>query len=207
MSARTKLAPDDQMTIEEFLAFTDTRPDGERWELIEGVAILNPSPVDHHQVVVANIVTYLMTHKQQAGASWLPMLGVGTRVPISPRSLPQPDVFVKETPTTGSPVTDDALVIFEVLSRSDTKADQAWRRKVYASVPNCRHYVRVSQVRGRRRLRSRQRLEEAHRLEPRGCPRLAGTGAVHTARGRLSLDAARSARRMTPKAVEAVLGR
>lgn len=38
----------------------------------------------------------------------------------------------------------DALVIFEVLSRSNTRVDQAWRRKVYASVPNCRHYVTVS---------------------------------------------------------------
>jgi Uma2 family endonuclease len=35
-------------------------------------------------------------------------------------------------------------VLFEVLSRSNTKADQAWRRKVYASVPNCQHYVTVS---------------------------------------------------------------
>lgn len=144
MTARTKFAPEQQLTIEEFLAFTDTRPDGERWELIEGVAVLTPSPVDHHQIVVANIVTNLMLHKQRTGVSWLPMLGVGTRVPISPRSLPQPDVFVKEGAATGSPVTDDALVLFEVLSRSNTKADQAWRRKVYASVPNCRHYVTVS---------------------------------------------------------------
>jgi Uma2 family endonuclease len=144
MTARTKLAPEQQITIEEFLAFTDTRPDGERWELIEGVAVLNPSTVDHHQVVVANIVTYLMTHKQRTGVSWLPMPGVGTRVPISTRSLPQPDVFVKEQALTGSPVTDEALLLFEVLSRSDTKTDQAWRRKVYASVPNCRHYVTVS---------------------------------------------------------------
>jgi Uma2 family endonuclease len=144
MTAHPKLAPEQQLTIEEFLAFTDTRPDEERWELIEGVAVLNPSPVDHHQVVVLNIATYLMLHKQRSGVGWLPMLGVGTRVPISPRSLPQPDVFVKEGPTTGLPVTDDALVLFEVLSRSNTKADQAWRRKVYASVPNCQHYVTVS---------------------------------------------------------------
>ena len=41
-------------------------------------------------------------------------------------------------------MTEDALVLFEVLSRSNTKADQAWRRKVYASVPNCQHYVTVS---------------------------------------------------------------
>jgi Uma2 family endonuclease len=144
MTARTKLAPEQQLTIEEFLAFTETRPDGERWELIEGVAVLNPSPVDHHQMVVGNIVAHLIAHKQRTGASWFPMPGIGTRVPISPRSLPQPDVFVKEGAAIGSPVTDDALVLFEVLSRSNTKADQAWRRKVYASVPNCQHYVTVS---------------------------------------------------------------
>jgi Uma2 family endonuclease len=142
--ARTKLAPEEQLTIEEFLAFTDTRPDGERWELIEGVAIMNPSPVEFHQVIVANILKYLMVHKERIGANWLPMPGVGTRVPASPRSLPQPDVFVKEGKATDRAVTDDALVIFEVLSRSNTKVDQTWRRKVYASVPNCRHYVTVS---------------------------------------------------------------
>jgi hypothetical protein len=144
MTARTKLAPQQQLTVEEFLAFTGTRPDGERWELIEGVAVMNPSPVDYHQVIVANIVTYLVVHKQQGGASWLPMPGIGTRVPISPNSLPQPDVFVKEEAPSGSAVTEDALVLFEVLSRGNTRADQAWRRKVYASVPNCRHYVTVS---------------------------------------------------------------
>jgi Uma2 family endonuclease len=144
MTARTRLAPELQMTIDEFLAFTDSRPSEERWELIEGVAVLNPSPVEHHQLVVTNIITYLMAHKQRTPVSWLPMLGVGTRVPASPRSLPRPDVFVKEGAATDSPVTDDALVLFEVLSRSNTKADQAWRRRVYASVPNCRHYVTVS---------------------------------------------------------------
>lgn len=144
MTVRPKLAPEQQLTIEEFLAFTDSRPEGERWELIEGVAVLNPSPVDHHQVIVANIVTCLMVHKRRTGVGWLPMPGVGTRVPISPNSLPQPDVFVKERATTGSPVSDDALVLFEVLSRGNTRADQAWRRKVYASVPNCQHYVTVS---------------------------------------------------------------
>jgi len=144
MTAGMKLAPEEQMTIEEFLGFTDTRPDGERWELIEGVAIMNPAPVEYHQLVVLNIGSYLMTHQERTGASWQPLLGVGTRVPVSPRSLPQPDVFVKEGKATDSAVTDDALVIFEVLSRSNTRTDQAWRRRVYASVPNCQHYVTVS---------------------------------------------------------------
>ena len=144
MTARPKLAPEQQMTIEEFLAFTDTRPEEERWELIEGVPVLNPSPIDFHQIVVTNISGYLWRFKSEKNPRWLPLIGTGTRVPASANSLPQPDIMVKEHAPTGSPVSDDALVLFEVLSKSNTKADQAWRRRVYASVPNCRHYVTVS---------------------------------------------------------------
>jgi hypothetical protein len=52
--------------------------------------------------------------------------------------------MVLERPPTDSPVSDEALVLFEVLSPSNRKADELWRRKVYASVPNCQHYVTVS---------------------------------------------------------------
>lgn len=144
MSARPQLAPEDQMTIDEFLSFTDTRPDDEKWELIEGVPVKSPSPVSFHQLIVGNINYVLMAHKIATGASWLPSIGIGTLVPVSPNSLPQPDLYVHAGPGTWSSTTDDALVIFEILSRSNTKADQAWRRRVYASVPNCQHYVTVS---------------------------------------------------------------
>ena len=144
MNTHARLAPEDQMTIEEFLAFTATRPDEERWELIEGRPVMNPSPVQIHQIVASNIVSCLMRYKREAGATWIPLLGVGTRVPISPNSLPQPDVYVQTAADFDSHVTDDALVLFEVLSKSNNKADQAWRRRVYASVPNCQHYVTIS---------------------------------------------------------------
>ncbi len=32
------------MTISEFYAFTETRPDEEKWELIEGEPVMNASP-------------------------------------------------------------------------------------------------------------------------------------------------------------------
>ncbi|MGE0701262.1 MAG: Uma2 family endonuclease [Hyphomicrobiaceae bacterium] len=145
MTAETSAAHDDDlMTIEEFLAFTEARPEGEKWELIEGVPVMSPSPTDVHQVIVGNIIGALWQASAAAGASWLVMPGTGTRVPASSRSLPEPDVFVKERPPIGSPVSDEALVIIEVLSRSNRPADRAWRRRVYASVPNCRHYVTVS---------------------------------------------------------------
>jgi Uma2 family endonuclease len=139
-----RLAEADQMTIDEFLAFMDTRPDGERWELIEGVAVMNAAPTQWHQVIAGNILSALIAFKTHNKAQWTPMLGVGTQVPVSPKSLPQPDVYVQEGVPSASSTTSDALVLFEVLSKSNTKADQAWRKRVYASVPNCQHYVTVS---------------------------------------------------------------
>ena len=139
-----KLAEADQMTIDEFLGYTRARPDGERWELIEGVAIMSPSPTDWHQIISGNIVSFLLVRKAATHAPWQPLIGIGTRVPVSPKSLPQPDAMVMEGPATGSSTTDDALLLFEVLSRSNSRADQAWRKRVYASVPNCQHYVVVA---------------------------------------------------------------
>lgn len=40
---QAKLAEADQMTVEEFFAFMESRPDEERWELIDGIAVLSPS--------------------------------------------------------------------------------------------------------------------------------------------------------------------
>ena len=164
MNAIPKLKPGEGLTIDEFLAFVASRPQGERWELIEGVAVMNPAPIEWHQVICVNVATFLMAQKRRTGATWLPLLGVGTQVPLSPKSLPQPDVFVKEGVATDNSVTADALVIFEVLSKSNSKADQAWRRKVYASGPNCQHYVTVSL----KRERKRRKLNEAPELAALG---------------------------------------
>jgi Uma2 family endonuclease len=140
----TKLAEIDQMTVEEFLAFYDARPLGEKWELIEGVAAMSPSPTNFHQRIIQNLSSALDEVKLKQNAEWVVFLGISLRVPISPHSLPQPDLYVAERAGEPTAVTNDALVIFEVLSPSNTKADQAWRRRMYSSVPNCQHYVAVA---------------------------------------------------------------
>ena len=47
------------MTVEEYFAFTDTRPDNEKWELIDGEPILNASPSRLHQKFLWNLVIVL----------------------------------------------------------------------------------------------------------------------------------------------------
>src|SRR5215467_14182964 len=46
-------------TVEEFYAFTDMRPDEEKWELIDGEPILNASPSPLHQRILKNLVVAL----------------------------------------------------------------------------------------------------------------------------------------------------
>ncbi len=111
---------------------------------------MQASPTKSHQIIANNIGGLLWFWKRDNRATWVPLQGVGTIVPVSPNSLPQPDVMVLQNALAGddfSNFTDDALVLFEVISRSNTKRDQAWRRRVYASIPNCQHYVTVHQRR------------------------------------------------------------
>ena len=37
-----------RMSFEEFAAFVDTRPDEEKWELLEGHAVMSPTPIIAH---------------------------------------------------------------------------------------------------------------------------------------------------------------
>lgn len=132
------------LTVEEFLAFTDLRPDHERWELIEGEPVLQASPTSAHQMIVTNLGGILRNIRIETKAYWIAYAGVGTRVPSSPGSLPTPDLMiVAANVAPDSPVADQAIVLFEVLSKSNSRADQKWRHKVYTSTIGLEHYVTI----------------------------------------------------------------
>ena len=143
------LPDQDQMSVKEFLGFTSSRPDEEKWELIEGLPVMQAAPSTPHQTIVTNIILILGAERKRLKASWRPIPGIGTLSRLPKPSLPQPDVMVLGAGAAidYSNTTDNAPVLFEILSRSNTKADQAWRRKAYASVPICQHYVTIDQKR------------------------------------------------------------
>ena len=80
------------MTVEEYFAFTETRPDNEKWELIDGEPILNASPSRSHQTIFWNLALLIGTIQRQRPQSWEASPGVGVRV--SDTSLPEPDIFI-----------------------------------------------------------------------------------------------------------------
>ncbi len=135
------------MTVEEFYAFTDTRPDEEKWELIDGEPILNASPSPVHQWLVANLMLALGNRARELHASWAVLPGLGVRV--SEVNRPEPDVLI--VPRGGASADalgrdrSDVIVAFEILSPSTEERDLRWKRTAYTNLASLTHYVVVAQ--------------------------------------------------------------
>lgn len=129
------------MTTADFIAFTASRPDGEKWELIEGEPILSPSANRIHQKIVRNLLLALAAKEFDAG--WEAIPGIGVRV--SETSVPIPDVLIRPATLLDDWKCDDMIIAFEVLSPSTADHDLRWKRKAYAALPSVQHYVVVAQ--------------------------------------------------------------
>jgi len=134
------------MTVEEFYAFTDTRPDEEKWELIDGEPVLNASPSRLHQRIIKNVILGLSKF-EQTWAAWETLPGLGVRVSDTER--PEADVVIipKESSSLDPLERDrsDVIVAFEVLSPSTSSRDLKWKRAAYTGMSALSHYVVIAQ--------------------------------------------------------------
>lgn len=135
------------MKVEEFYAFTDTRPDNEKWELIDGEPILNASPSRPHQRILKNLTFILARFERERDVSWEVLPGLGVRV--SETNRPEPDVLI--LPKYGQSADPqgrdrgDVIGAFEILSPSTADRDLRWKRTAYTSLPSLTHYVVIAQ--------------------------------------------------------------
>lgn len=127
------------MTAEEFFAFTDTRPQGEKWELIEGEPVSSPSANYVHQRIVRNLILALSLRETEHAASWEVIPGIG--VEVSKASVPIPDVLVRPSTLIDDWKCDDMIVAFEVLSPSTADRDLRWKRRAYPTLASLQHYA------------------------------------------------------------------
>ncbi len=156
------------MTVQDFLAFTETRPDDERWELIDGEPILSPSPSYGHQKIVLNLSVVLSGLEEQS--DWEVLPGLGAK--LSAISMPVPDVLIRPKLRIDGRFCDDMIVAFEVLSPSSVKRDLTWKRQAYANLPSLQHYVVLSQTQTDVRVFHRASGWAEHRLTGTSVPLL-----------------------------------
>jgi Uma2 family endonuclease len=130
------------MNVHQYLAFNATRPDKEKWELINGELFLNASPVSLHQWIAGNIIRHLYAPLRNAGHSYVAMIGIG--VQIAELSAVEPDVMIRPRTNAHKNICDDIVVAFEVLSPSTRLHDLDFKREAYPSLASLTHYVVVS---------------------------------------------------------------
>ena len=135
------------MTVEEFYAFTDTRPDEEKWELIEGEPFLNAAPSRMRQWIVRNVVLALGIRERELKAPWAVLPELGVRV--SDKNRPEPDVLVIPSDHRSIDLKErdvrNVIVAFEILSPSTEGRDLRWKRTAYTSLPSLTHYIVIAQ--------------------------------------------------------------
>jgi Uma2 family endonuclease len=135
------------MTAEEFFAFTETRPDEEKWELIEGEPVMNASASRLHQRISGNLFAALKRFEQaqklDGALAWEVLPGIGIRV--SPINVPVPDALIRPFDDLQDVECDDMIIAFEILSPSTADRDLRWKRKAYAGLASLQHYVVIAQ--------------------------------------------------------------
>lgn len=131
------------MTAEDFFAFTATRPDEEKWEMIEGDPVLNAPPSFLHQIIARNLIVLLDQAARDSAANWTVLPGIGVR--LSEIDVPVPDLLIRPNDDLKGVECSDTMVAIEILSPSTANYDLRWKRKAYATLPSLSQYIVVAQ--------------------------------------------------------------
>jgi Uma2 family endonuclease len=148
---------DRKFSVEEYLAFIDTRPDHERWQLIDGGAMRIPHPTLRHQGIASNLCYILMDHFRARHLPLLPIFRIGLIVPGAALFGPFGDVVVADDDVGKM---DTAFVerfhlVAEVLSDGDMENDIPVKLRHYVRHPQNLYVLLIEQDRARVDLRAR----------------------------------------------------
>lgn len=108
--------------------------DGFRYELVDGVLLVSPSPQLRHQIALVGLLLRLV----EAAPPGLRVLPAPLDIRFTPTRQLQPDIVViPRTDVPGSTVADVPLLVVEVLSPSTRATDLTLKRHVFeqAGVP------------------------------------------------------------------------
>ena len=124
------------MDVEEFMAFLETRPNGERWDLIEGVAVMMAPPSFAHQRIAHNLCNLLMGAFVARGLDLFAYIGVGVRTRGVRNFQPEPDVAVLPGVAGYDLYSERFQLVAEILSPSNTHGEIDLKLRRYREAPD-----------------------------------------------------------------------
>jgi Uma2 family endonuclease len=111
------------MDVDEFMAFLETRPDEERWDLIEGVAVMMAPASYAHQRITYNLCALLNGVFAARSLDLFAYFDAGVRSPGVRNFQPQPDVVVVPGVAGYDLYSERFQLAAEVLSPTNTRAE------------------------------------------------------------------------------------
>jgi Uma2 family endonuclease len=146
VAAERKPAP---LTVRQFRAFLEGRPEREQWELIDGVAVMMTPPTLTHHRIASNLQRLLLDALDRHAPTLTAYQGAGLNVaPAVDNYDPEPDVVVIDAaiPDNDARYVDRFYLVAEVVSSSD-RASAHKKREIYKRNVFCTCVLTIQQDR------------------------------------------------------------
>lgn len=132
--------------VDAYMAFLESRPDKEKWQLVDGVAqrIMTP-PLLAHQALAAELAFALNIALRQNRPELLAYCEAGVRLPERRDFQPEPDVLVLPRRAPRGHWSDRFVLVAEILSPSNDRERIDRKVELYAEGPENLHILVISQ--------------------------------------------------------------
>ena len=135
------------LSVASFRTWLESRPDEERWELIEGVPMMMAPPNRRHQRIASNLESLLNAALKRHDPKFAAYQAIGVNIVSSVPYDPEPDVtVVREDENPDPRYADRFYLAAEILSDSDNGIIDS-KRDIYRAHPSCTCILLVRQDR------------------------------------------------------------
>jgi Uma2 family endonuclease len=132
-----------RMTVDEFTAWLEPRPEHERWELIDGHAIMMNAPSPAHNRIAFNLTRSLNDAFESAGVNLQAVDGIAVRNSGIDDFQPIPDVAVIPGLAGTESWRDNYRLIAEVISPSNSRREIGAKLNRYKTAPDNRYILLI----------------------------------------------------------------
>jgi Uma2 family endonuclease len=123
------------MDVDAFVTFLETRPHEERWELIEGIAVMMAPATYAHQRIGYNLCQVLNAAFASQRLDLFAYYNVGVRAPKVRDFQPQPDVAVVPGVAGYDLYSEHFRLAGEIMSPSNTRREIDLKLRFYREAP------------------------------------------------------------------------
>jgi Uma2 family endonuclease len=141
----------ERMTVAAFLDWASRRPEGERWELVEGEPVPVRGPTPAHAMAAETVtharikrrIDHALGEALAKGGHDCEVFVSGPKVPIDTNTAFEPDVVVSCAEVPEGLLVPEPLIVVEVLSPSTRDKDFTIKLAGYAALPSVAHYLLI----------------------------------------------------------------